>query len=133
MVVASISLTSASSYTIIDSSIYRVLQFSLHIRLIEFFIPLLLTSVMLNPSSSQQNFNKFLSVSVFQLDVQNPVNLIVGRKFNLHSKDIVFIPAAGIVKWNRTISLLLPQTDLFKSYNPIIQEGAKFESANQTE
>ena len=81
----------------------------------------------------RENFNKFLSVSVFQLDVQNPVNLIVGRKFNLHSKDIVFIPAAGIVKWNRTISLLLPQTDLFKSYNPIIQEGAKFESANQTE
>ena len=52
-------------------------------------------------------------------------NLIVGRKFYLHAKDIVFIPPAPIVKWNRTISLLLPQTDLFNSYNPIIQDGVK--------
>ena len=81
----------------------------------------------------RENFNKFLSVSVFQLDVQNPVNLIVGRKFNLHSKDIVFIPAAGIVKWNRAISLLLPQTDLFSSYNPIIQNGVKGGDSNLTE
>ncbi len=81
----------------------------------------------------RENYTKFLSVSIFQLNIENPVNLIVGRKFNLQSKDIVFIPAAGIVKWNRTISLLLPQTDLFKSYNPIIQEGAKFQTANQTE
>ena len=27
-----------------------------------------------------------------------------------------------VIKWNRIISLLLPQSDLFKSYNPIIQE-----------
>ncbi len=81
----------------------------------------------------RENYNKFLSVSIFQLNIENPVSLIVGRKFNLQSKDIVFIPAAKIVKWNRTISLLLPQTDLFKSYNPIIQEGAKFQSGNQTE
>ena len=72
-------------------------------------------------------------MNIFQLNIEDPINLIVGRKFNLQSKDIVFVPAAKIVKWNRTISLLLPQTDLFKSYNPIIQEGAKFESSNQTE
>jgi protein involved in polysaccharide export with SLBB domain len=71
----------------------------------------------------RENYDKFLSVSVFQLDIENPINLIVGRKFNLQSKDIVYIPASGIVKWNRTISLLLPQTDLFKSYNPIINNG----------
>ncbi len=81
----------------------------------------------------RENYNKFLSVNIFQLNIEDPINLIVGRKFNLQSKDIVFVPAAKIVKWNRTISLLLPQTDLFKSYNPIIQEGAKFESSNQTE
>ncbi len=71
----------------------------------------------------RENYNKFLSVSIFQLNVENPVNFIVGRKFKLQSKDIVYIPPTGIVKWNRIISLLLPQTDLFKSYNPIIQEG----------
>ncbi len=73
----------------------------------------------------RENFTKFLSVDVFQLNIKNPINLIVGRKFYLHAKDIVFIPPAPIVKWNRTISLLLPQTDLFNSYNPIIQDGVK--------
>jgi len=81
----------------------------------------------------RENYNKFLSVSVFQLSIEDPVNLIVGRKFNLQSKDIVYIPASGIVKWNRIISLLLPQTDLFKSYNPIIQDGASVGSSNVTE
>ena len=81
----------------------------------------------------REKFNSFLEVDVFQLDIRNPVNLIAGRKFMLQSKDIVFVPPTEIVKWNRTISLLLPQTDLFKSYNPIIQEGMKADSANLTE
>ena len=81
----------------------------------------------------REKFNSFLEVDVFQLDIRNPVNLIAGRKFMLQSKDIIFIPPTEIVKWNRTISLLLPQTDLFKSYNPIVQEGVKADSANLTE
>ena len=81
----------------------------------------------------REKFKSFLEVDVFQLDIRNPVNLIAGRKFMLQSKDIIFVPPTEIVKWNRTISLLLPQTDLFKSYNPIVQEGVKAESANLTE
>ncbi len=82
----------------------------------------------------RENFKKFLSVDVFQLDINNPINLIAGRKFLLHPKDIVFIPPTRIVKWNRIISLLLPQTDLFNSYNPIIQDGVKGgANANVTE
>jgi len=73
----------------------------------------------------RENYSKFLSVDVFQLNIKNPINLIAGKKFILHPKDIIFIPPAPIVKWNRTISLLLPQTDLFTSYNPIIQDGVK--------
>ena len=73
----------------------------------------------------REKFNSFLEVDIFQLDIKNPVNLIAGRKFLLQSKDIVFVPPTEIVKWNRTISLLLPQTDLFSSYNPIIQSGVK--------
>ena len=73
----------------------------------------------------REKFDTFLEVDVFQLDIGNPINLIAGRKFMLQSKDIVFIPPTEIVKWNRTISLLLPQTDLFNSYNPIIQNGLK--------
>jgi len=71
----------------------------------------------------RENFNTFLNINVYQLDIRNPVNLVAGRKFILKPKDIVFIPPTEIVKWNRVISLLLPQTDLFKSYNPIINNG----------
>lgn len=73
----------------------------------------------------REKFESFLEVDIFQLDIRNPINLIAGRKFQLQPKDIVFVPPAEIVKWNRTISLLLPQTDLFNSYNPIIQDGVK--------
>ena len=73
----------------------------------------------------REDFDNFLKIKVFQLDIKNPVNLIAGRKFLLKPKDIVFIPPTEIVKWNRVISLLLPQTDLFNSYNPIIQSGVK--------
>jgi polysaccharide export outer membrane protein len=71
----------------------------------------------------REKYNSFLELDVFQLDIKNPVNLIAGRKFLLQERDIVFIPPTEIVKWNRVISLLLPQTDLFKSYNPIINNG----------
>ena len=71
----------------------------------------------------REKYNIFLEVDVFQLDVRNPINLIAGRKFMLREKDIIFIPPSEIVKWNRTISLLMPQTSLFKSYNPIINNG----------
>ena len=73
----------------------------------------------------RENYKKFLSVDVFQLNIKNPISLIAGKKFILHPKDIIFIPPAPIVKWNRAISLLLPQTDLFTSYNPLIQDGVK--------
>ena len=71
----------------------------------------------------REDFSSFLKINVFQLDIRNPVNLVAGRKFLLKPKDIIFIPPTEIVKWNRVISLLLPQTDLFKSYNPIINNG----------
>ncbi len=73
----------------------------------------------------REKLNSFLEVDVFQLDIKNPINLIAGRKFLLQERDIIFIPPTNIVKWNRTISLLLPQTNLFNSYNPIIQDGVK--------
>ena len=80
----------------------------------------------------RETHNTFLEIDIFQLDIRNPVNLIAGRKFMLQEKDIVFVPPSEIVKWNRTISLLLPQTDLFNSYNPIIQDGLASGSSNET-
>ena len=61
------------------------------------------------------------------------VNSVLGKKFKLKPKDIIYIPPTKLVKLNRVISLLLPQTDLFRSYNPIIQEGMKASSTDQTE
>ena len=82
----------------------------------------------------REDYSEFLKINVFELDVTNPVNLILGKRFKLQSKDVVFIPATRLVKWNRVISLLTPQTELFTSYNPIIQDGVKQgTSANITE
>ena len=73
----------------------------------------------------REKFETFLEVDVFQLDIRNPINLIAGKKFKIKKGDIIFIPPAEITKWNRTISLLLPQSNLFKSYNPIINNGLR--------
>ena len=80
----------------------------------------------------REDYNSFLKINVFKLDISNPINLVLGKRFMLQPKDIVFIPPTPLVKWNRVISLLTPQTDLFSSYNPIIQEGMKSNSAKTT-
>ena len=81
----------------------------------------------------REDYNQFLKINVFELDVSNPVNLILGKRFKLQPKDIVYIPPTKLVQWNRVISLLTPQTELFTSYNPIIQDGFKASSENITE
>ena len=68
----------------------------------------------------RERLDKYLHIDVFIINLRDPVNLLLGNKFKLMPKDIVYIPPQRIVKWNRVISLLLPQTDLFNSYNPII-------------
>ena len=78
----------------------------------------------------REDYNKFLKIDIFKIDIKNPINLVLGKKFLVKPKDIIFIPPTGLVKWNRVITLLLRQTDLFKSYNPVIQEGVKSSSAN---
>ena len=76
----------------------------------------------------REKFETFLEVDVFQLYIRNPVHLIAGRKFIVKKGDIIFIPPTGITKWNRTISLLLPQTSLFNSYRPIVKNNLGLEN-----
>ena len=71
----------------------------------------------------REKFDTFLEINVFQLDIRNPVNLIAGKKFKIKKGDIIFVPPAEITKWNRTISLLIPQTNLFNSYRPIVKNN----------
>ena len=80
----------------------------------------------------REDYNKFLKIDIFKIDIKDPINLVLGKKFLIKPKDIVYIPPTGLVKWNRVITLLLRQTDLFKSYNPVIQEGMKSSSTNQS-
>ena len=80
----------------------------------------------------REDYDSFLKINVFKFDIKNPINLVLGKRFVLQPKDIVFIPPTKLVKWNRVITLLLRQTDLFKSYNPVIQEGMKSNSADTT-
>lgn len=78
----------------------------------------------------RENLEEDLKIDVFKMNLKNPVNLVAGRKFLLQNRDIVYIPPTDLVKWNRVISLLIPQTNLFKSYNPIIQRGVSANSIN---
>ena len=78
----------------------------------------------------RESFDEELQIDVFKMNIKNPINLIAGRKFKLNKRDIIYIPASDLVKWNRVISLLLPQTNLFKSYNPIIQNGLDANNLN---
>ena len=78
----------------------------------------------------RESFDEDLLINVYKMNIKNPINLITGRKFKLQKRDIVYIPPTDLVKWNRVISLLLPQTNLFKSYNPIIQNGLDANSVN---
>ena len=71
----------------------------------------------------RENLEKFLHVDIYKLNISNPVNLIAGRNFYLRPSDIVFLPPKAIVKWNRVVSLLTPSSDLFQSYNPVVQAG----------
>jgi polysaccharide export outer membrane protein len=70
----------------------------------------------------REDYNSYLKINIFKLDIRNPVNLVIGKRFMLQPKDIIFIPPTKFVKWNRVISLLMPQTGLFNTYNPIIQK-----------
>ena len=78
----------------------------------------------------RENMEEELKIDVYKMNLKNPVNLVLARNFKLQPRDIVFIPASELVKWNRVISLLIPQTNLFKSYNPIVQNGLDANSIN---
>jgi polysaccharide biosynthesis/export protein len=52
---------------------------------------------------------------VFQLDARSPTAFALGDGFKVRPGDVVFVGAAGITRWNRVISQILPSATLITS------------------
>jgi polysaccharide export outer membrane protein len=58
-------------------------------------------------------------MEIFHLDASTPAALILGEHFYLQPRDVVYVETAGVTRWNRVISQILPsvqflgQPDLF--------------------
>lgn len=48
--------------------------------------------------------------TVYQLDVHSPSALVLADNFKLHAGDVVYVGAAGVTRWNRLLSQLLPMS-----------------------
>lgn len=48
--------------------------------------------------------------TVYELDAQSPVAFALADQFKVHPGDVVFASAAGITRWNRFLTQLLPIT-----------------------
>lgn len=61
------------------------------------------------------------SGDIYELNAKNPQALLLANNFNLIAGDVVFISPAPIVRWNRVISLITPQSGIFTTYRDINQ------------
>lgn len=48
------------------------------------------------------------SVDVFHLDGRNPTTMVLADQFALRPRDIVYVDAGSLVRWNRVWNMLLP-------------------------
>jgi polysaccharide export outer membrane protein len=49
---------------------------------------------------------------IYHLDASSPVALALADSFELRAKDVVYVDAAPLARWNRVISLILPTAQL---------------------
>ncbi len=49
---------------------------------------------------------------IYHLDADSPVALIVADSFQLRPRDVIFVGAAAVTRWNRVISQLLPTLNI---------------------
>ena len=61
------------------------------------------------------------SGNIYELNAKDPQALLLANNFNLIAGDVVFISPAPIVRWNRVISLITPQSGIFTTYRDINQ------------
>jgi polysaccharide export outer membrane protein len=55
------------------------------------------------------------SVDVYHLDARNPLALALSDRFPLRPRDMIFVDATNLARWNRVVELVLPTTSLYNS------------------
>lgn len=53
--------------------------------------------------------------TVYQLDASSPAAYVLADRFEVQPGDVVFVGAAGITRWNRFLTQLLPLTGLLRN------------------
>jgi len=53
------------------------------------------------------------AIDVFHLDARNPVALAMADRFPLRPRDVVFVDATNLARWNRVVGLLEPTLDMY--------------------
>ena len=56
---------------------------------------------------------------IFHLNSRTPEALILGDQFSLQARDVVYVDTAGVTRWNRVISQLVPTSTLLRNISDI--------------
>jgi len=67
----------------------------------------------------REDLTKPFTGDVYELNAKSPSALLYANNFNLLPQDVVFISPSAIVRWNRVISLITPQSGIFSTYKTI--------------
>lgn len=60
------------------------------------------------------------TVDAFHLDARSPVAMVMADKFALQPRDVVYVDAGTLVRWNKVMTLLLPTTTLITNVPSIV-------------
>jgi polysaccharide biosynthesis/export protein len=63
------------------------------------------------------------AVDVFHLDAYNPVAMVMADRFALQPRDIVYVDAGTLVRWNRVLSLILPSASILTSLPTTVSDS----------